>query len=69
MFDLITSVKPDNVVTMLAAGVKEHVIDKILDPASDVIERTAHGRVAGVYPKRQKRGLGFSGGWSTCASY
>ncbi|GAA3320303.1 hypothetical protein GCM10020331_030740 [Ectobacillus funiculus] len=45
MFDLVTSVKADNLLTMLSAGAKKHVIDKIPDPASYVIKRKAHGRV------------------------
>ncbi len=69
MLDLVTSVKPHNLVTMMAAGVKKRFIDNIPDQAGDVIERTAHGSITGIYPERQKRGLGFAGSWPACANY
>ena len=40
--DLFASVKPNNVLTMLAAGAKRNGINKILSLTTYVIERTTH---------------------------
>ena len=69
MFDLLTSVKPNNVVTMLAAGAKNMSLTKYLIQASYVIERKAYGRFTGICSERQKRGLGYCSSGSTCTSY
>ena len=52
MFDLITSVKPNNVLTMLAAGAKEMSLTKYLIQQVMLSKEQAHGRVTRVYPER-----------------
>ena len=52
--DLLGSVKPNNVINYVSGRCKKHSIDKIPDPTTYVIERTAYRRVTRVYSDRQK---------------
>lgn len=69
MFDLITSVKPEQRADNAGSRRERNVVDEVPDPASHAVQRAAYGRAARVYPEREERGLGFGRGRPARAGY
>ena len=69
MFDLLGSVKPNNVITMLAAGAKNMPLTKYLIQQVMLSKEQRMEELREFIPNAKSRGLGYRGSGSTCTSY